>query len=113
MVGDHEQLVDHRRRTPEADPAIGVQPGRHRRDRVDQVGAAAHREMRDEDVQDGDQAESGAKARSGSQPDVKKPASEVVLEVSVSKAGDSASYAVSYTREGVLAAKQKGSLTLR
>ena len=58
-------------------------------------------------------AESGAKARSGSQPDVKKPASEVVLEVSVSKAGDSASYAVSYTREGVLAAKQKGSLTLR
>jgi hypothetical protein len=58
-------------------------------------------------------AESGAKARSGSQPDVKKPASEVVLEVSVSKAGDSASYAVSYTREGVLVARQKGSLTLR
>jgi len=58
-------------------------------------------------------AESGAKARSGSQPDVKKPASEVVLEVSASKAGDSASFTVSYIREGVLVAVQKGSLSLR
>ena len=58
-------------------------------------------------------ATSGATTRSGSQPDPKKPASEVVIEVSASQAGDGATYKVTYTREGVLAAVQKGSLSLR
>ena len=58
-------------------------------------------------------AESGGKVRSGSQPDANKPASELLLEVSASKAGDSASYSVSHTREGILVAVQKGSLSLR
>jgi len=58
-------------------------------------------------------ASSGATMRSGSQPDAKKPVSEVVIEVSASQAGDSAAYKVTYTREGVLVAVQKGSLSLR
>ncbi|MEO8586972.1 MAG: hypothetical protein ABI584_12485 [Acidobacteriota bacterium] len=58
-------------------------------------------------------SESGAKAKTGSRPDVTKPASEIVLDVSANKAGDSASYSVSYTKEGVLVAVQKGSLSLR
>lgn len=58
-------------------------------------------------------AGSGAKAKTGSQPDSKKPASEVVVEVSASEAGDNTSYTVTYTREGVLVAVQKGSLSLR
>ena len=58
-------------------------------------------------------ASSGATMRSGSQPDAKKPASEVIIEVSASQAGDSAAYKVTYTREGVLVAVQKGSLSLR
>ena len=56
---------------------------------------------------------SSATTKSGIQSNGKKPASEVVMEVSASKAGDRAAYTVSYTREGVLVARQKGSLSLR
>jgi len=58
-------------------------------------------------------AGSSGQAKTGFQPDAKKPPSVVALEVSAAKAGDSASFTVSYTREGVLVAVQKGSLSLR
>jgi len=58
-------------------------------------------------------SETGAVVRTKKQPDPNRPASEVALDVLAGKDGNSASYSVSYTREGVLVAVQNGSLTLR
>jgi len=58
-------------------------------------------------------AEAGGRTKKGWEPEGYGPSFEVVFEVSVTKAGDGASYRVSYSREGVPVAIQKGSLTLR
>ncbi len=58
-------------------------------------------------------SESGGKARMGRQPAPKKGPTEVVFDVQADKAGDSAAYTVSYKKEGVLVAVQKGSISLR
>ncbi len=58
-------------------------------------------------------AEMGGKTKTAFEPEGYGPSSEVTFEVAVTKAGDGASYRVSYSREGVPVAIQKGSLTFR
>ena len=58
-------------------------------------------------------AEGGGKTSTRREPEGYGPSSEVVFEVAVTKAGDGASFRVSYSLEGVPVSIQKGSLTFR